>query len=103
MYPPYVTLSSWTVSYQRPGSSRSLPTLVRGIRRVQENQNTSFVTIEPLAKSRAFGRGQLFDGFLERTQPAQVTMIDPGVLFHSINQLICKRARSSIAVNQVID
>jgi hypothetical protein len=77
--------------------------LVRGTRRVQENQNTSFVTIEPLAKNRAFGGVQPFDGFLERTQAAQVRMIGPGVLLHSINQLICKRARSFSDVNQVID
>src|SRR6516165_3715494 len=98
MHPPYETLSSWTVSYQGSGSRWSSPRLVGGIRRAQENQNT-FVTIEPLAQSHAFGGGQLFDGFLERTQPAQVVMIGPGVLFHSINQLIWKRAHGLSAVN----
>ena len=103
MYQPYGVLSSWIVSYLRSRSRRSPPTLARGIRRVPENQNTSSITIEPLVKGHAFGGGQLFDSFLERTEPAQVTMIDPGVLFHSINQLIWKRARSFSPVNQVID
>jgi hypothetical protein len=45
----------------------------------------------------------MFDGFLDFTQSAQVTMIGPVVPFHLINQLIANRPQRRDAVNQVID